>query len=67
MGVTMNRKQYAKTLSKLSAMTDSELWQHYAKLNRQSIAKTLEHRCITLSELEKRGVRGLIIDGKLVR
>jgi len=67
MGVTMNRKQYTKTLSKLSAMTVGELWQHYAKLSRQSIAKTLEHRCITLGELEKRGVRGLIIDGELVR
>jgi hypothetical protein len=63
----MNRKQYAKTLNELSTMTIAELWQHYAELNGQPLANTLEHRCITLSELSKRGISGLIIDGELVR
>lgn len=59
----MNSKQYAKTVTKLSSMTIGELWQHYAKLNNQPVATTLEHRCITLGELEKRGVRGMITEG----
>ena len=62
----MKSKQYAHTVRKVSAMTVSELWQHYAKLGEQSLAQTLEHRCITLGELEKRGVRGFMVDGELV-
>ena len=61
----MNTKQYAKTVTNLSRMTVGELWQHYAELNNQPVATTLEHRCITLAELEKRGVRGLITEGTL--
>ena len=63
----MNRKQYAKTISELSAMTVAELWQHYAELDGQPLVESLEHRCITLGELAKRGISGLIIDGELVR
>jgi hypothetical protein len=46
-------------------MTDIELWQHYREIRIQS--SLLEEQSVTLGELEKRGVRGLIIDGELVR
>lgn len=62
----MKSKQYEKTVRNLSTMTVSELWEHYAKLCKQPMARTLEHRCITLGELEKRGVRGFMVDGELV-
>ena len=61
----MTRKQYAKTVSKLSKMTDTELWQHYRDIRTQF--SLLEEQSVTLGELEKRGVRGLIIGGELVK
>ena len=61
----MTRKQYAKTVNKLSKMTNAQLWQHYREIRTQS--SLLEEQSVTLGELEKRGVRGLIIDGELVR
>ena len=61
----MNRKQYAKTVDKLSKMTGTELWQHYRNIRRQP--SLIEEQSVALGELEKRGVRGLIIDGSEVR
>lgn len=61
----MTRKQYAKTVNKLSKMTNAQLWQHYREIRVQF--SLLEEQSVTLGELEKRGVRGLIIDGELVR
>ena len=61
----MTRKQYAKTVNKLSKMTNAQLWQHYREIRMQF--SLLEEQSVTLGELEKRGVRGLIIDGELVR
>lgn len=46
-------------------MTDAQLWQHYRDIRTQS--SLLEEQSVTLGELEKRGVRGLIIGGELVR
>jgi hypothetical protein len=61
----MTRKYYAKTINKLSKMTDTQLWQHYRNIRTQF--SLLEEQSITLGELENRGYRGLIIDGVLVR
>ena len=61
----MTRKQYAKTVNKLSKMTNAQLWQYYREIRVQF--SLLEEQSVTLGELEKRGVRGLIIDGELVR
>jgi hypothetical protein len=59
----VNAKQYARTATELSRMTVGKLWQHYAELSEQSLGATLERRCMTLAELEKRGVRGLLVEG----
>lgn len=61
----MTREQYAKTVSKLSKMTNTELWKHYRDIRTQF--SLLEEQSITLGELEKRGVRGLIIGGELIK
>jgi hypothetical protein len=48
----------------LSVMTQRQLFAHYDELDRQPLSENLERMSLTLAELERRGVRGLRIDGK---
>ena len=47
-------------------MTKRQLFAHYDELDKQPLSENLERMSLTLAELEKRGVRGMRINGKWV-
>jgi hypothetical protein len=62
----MNYKLYEQTVRQLSAMTTGQLFTHYDELGAGVFSENVERMSLTLGELEKRGVRGMRINGKWV-